>query len=445
MRILLNLRSVLNWMSHESKKHRNYLNMRMINRKGSGISLAITLIMFFLPILAQAQVDGEKLFKTNCSACHLITEKKLIGPGLAGVEERWEDKALLYRWIKNSQEVIAEGDPYAVKLFEEYNKSIMPAQNVNDEEIDAILAYVNAGPAAPAEAAAGAPVAGVAPVDQGPSIPYWVVILGVVVLLFILVSMLRNLKYALRKIQAEKDGVPVPVQPSMVGAIGSWINGNKTLFAVMMIVFTVGVAKAGWDWLLNVGIYEGYAPEQPIRFSHKVHAGAQKIDCQYCHSAARNSKSAGIPSTNICMNCHTYIQEGPTYGTEEISKIYAANGYDPQAQAYTGEQDPVKWVKVHNLPDHVYFNHSQHVSVGKVECQTCHGPVEEMDVVQQFAPLTMGWCINCHRETQVQMDGNEYYDEIHARMPAHMKEEVMKDGKVVVSELGGIECAKCHY
>lgn len=406
---------------------------------------AISLIMLFMPLIAGAQIDGEKLFKVNCSACHLITEKKLIGPGMAGVEDRWEDKELLYKWIKNSSEVLASGDAYANALFEEYNKSIMPAQNVNTEEIDAILAYIKAGPiaAAPATADAGGTAV---PVEQAPTIPYWVVLLGVLILLIILISMLRNLKYALLKIKSEKEGTVYSEQPSMLGASLGWISRNKTFFAILLIVFTVGISHAAWNWLLNVGIYQSYAPEQPIRFSHKVHAGTQKIDCNYCHSAARNSKSAGIPSTNVCMNCHTYIQEGPKYGTEEISKIYAANGYDPTAQSYSAESSgPVKWVKVHNLPDHAYFNHSQHVTVGKVACQTCHGPVEEMDVVEQFAPLTMGWCINCHRDTKVNTEGNEYYDEIHSRMPESMKNEVMKDGKIVVSELGGIECAKCHY
>lgn len=406
--------------------------------------MVISLLILLLSVAANAQPDGEKLFKVNCSACHLPTEKALIGPGLLGVEERWEDRELLYSWIKNSSEVLATGDAYANTLFEQYNKSIMPAQAVTDEDIDAILNYINNPPVEEGPvAAAGEMVSAEA---AGPSIPYWVVTLGIVVLMFVLISMLRNLKYSLKKIQAEKEGLEIPSQPTMFGATLKWINSNKTFFAVIMIVFSVGVAKAGWNWLLNVGIYTGYAPEQPINFSHKVHAGAQKIDCNYCHNSARNSKSSGIPTANVCMNCHTYIAEGPITGTTEIQKIYDAIGWDPEAKSYSAESaGPIKWVKIHNLPDHAYFNHSQHVTVGKVACQTCHGPVEEMDVVEQFSPLTMGWCINCHRETKVNMEGNEYYDEIHARMPEHMKEDVMKDGKITVSELGGQECAKCHY
>ncbi len=406
----------------------------------------ISLLLLILPIAANAQPDGEKLFKANCAACHLPTEKSLIGPGLAGVEERWEDRELLYKWIKNSDEVKKMGDPYVDDLVERYNNTPMQAfPSLTDEDITAILDWV-ANPPVPEGDPGTIPVEGAPVAEEGPSIPYWIVVLGIVVLMLVLISMLRNLKYSLKKIQAEKDGLEIPIQPSMFGATMGWINRNKTFFAVIMIVFTVGVAKAGWDWLLNVGIYEGYKPEQPIKFSHKIHAGAQKIDCNYCHSSARNSKTSGIPSTNVCMNCHTYIAEGPTTGTEEIQKIYDAVGWDPESKTYTAESTgPVKWVKIHNLPDHAYFNHSQHVTVGKVACQTCHGPIEEMDVVEQYSPLTMGWCINCHRETKVNTADNDYYEEIHKRMPEHMKEEIMEDGKITVNELGGIECAKCHY
>jgi hypothetical protein len=180
-------------------------------------------------------------------------------------------------------------------------------------------------------------------------------------------------------------------------------------------------------------------------FSHELHAGTNGIDCNYCHTSASYSKSAGIPSANLCMNCHTYIQEGPQYGKEEIAKIYAALDFDPVTKTYGPNQKPIKWVKVHNLPDHAYFNHSQHVTVGKIACQTCHGPVETYTVGKQYAPLTMGWCINCHRETKVQMAGNGYYDEIHERLPESLKKQYLEDGTITVSELGGIECAKCHY
>ena len=194
--------------------------------------------------------------------------------------------------------------------------------------------------------------------------------------------------------------------------------------------------------MLGVGVYTNYMPEQPIAFSHKVHAGENGVDCNYCHSSARKSKHSGIPSANVCMNCHTYINEGKITGTTEISKIYDAVGFDPDSKTYIEgyEQKPIKWVRIHNLPDLSYFNHSQHVVAGKVECQTCHGPVEEMEVLYQHASLTMGWCIDCHRETEVAMEGNEYYTELHDQL-----KEKYKGEKITVDKIGGIECGKCHY
>jgi hypothetical protein len=217
-----------------------------------------------------------------------------------------------------------------------------------------------------------------------------------------------------------------------------------------------------WDAAWVIGVYGGdevehYKPEQPILFNHTLHAGKVEagnlaINCQYCHSSAEKSKHAGIPSTNICMNCHTAVEEGRSpEGTKEIAKIYAAVGWDPATKQYTGKTEPVKWVKVHNLPDHAYFNHAQHVAVGKIECQECHGPIDEkMDVAEQWAPLTMGWCIDCHNQKEVKMAGNGYYDEVMARLNetdlGHSElKKYLEDDKISVKELGGWECAKCHY
>jgi Class III cytochrome C family len=135
--------------------------------------------------------------------------------------------------------------------------------------------------------------------------------------------------------------------------------------------------------------------------------------------------------------------EGNDFGVDynaEIQKLYLAAGWDEADQAYTGDERPVKWLRVHNLPDLAYFNHSQHVTVGGIECQTCHGPVEEMEIVEQYAPLTMGWCINCHNETNVNMKDNEYYKKIHEELSKKYGRD-----KLTAAELGGIECGKCHY
>ena len=210
-------------------------------------------------------------------------------------------------------------------------------------------------------------------------------------------------------------------------------------------------AYFAYGWLMQVGIDQGYMPIQPIHYSHKIHSGDNQIDCQYCHSSARVSKHSGIPSLNVCMNCHQNIAEyngeedlekGYTkeFYTNEIKKLYKAVGWDEEKRIYTGETEPVKWVRIHNLPDHVYFNHSQHVNVAGIECQECHGPVEEMEIAYQYSPLTMGWCINCHRESDVKVKDNDYYTKIHEELSKKYGVETL-----TVAQMGGLECGKCHY
>ena len=394
---------------------------------------------------AQGDIEkGEKLFKSYCASCHSPGANQLVGPGLAGVYDKYE-REWLYKWIKNSQALISEGDAQAVAVYEQYNKVLMPAQPVNDEDIDNILAYVkDYTENAPAkETAAAATTTEDATAEPEETSPWFVLI--IIIALLIVVSVLRKVQHSLSIVEAKKRGDEVGPETSMLEGIFGWINSNKRIVGLLGIVLIALVAKAGWDAAIKVGVYTGYEPEQPIKFSHELHAGTNGIDCQYCHNSASYSKSAGIPSPNLCMNCHTYIQEGPQYGKEEIAKIYAALDFDPVTKTYGPNQKPIKWIKVHNLPDHVYFNHSQHVTVGKIACQKCHGPVETYTVGKQHESLTMGWCINCHRETKVQMDGNGYYDEIHARLPEDLKAEYLENGTITVSELGGIECAKCHY
>ncbi|MDB4061794.1 c-type cytochrome [Vicingaceae bacterium] len=388
----------------------------------------------------QAQEDGEKLFKSYCASCHSPGANQLVGPGLAGVYDKYE-REWLYKWIKNSSALIATGDAQAISVYEQYNKVIMPAQPVTNVQIDAILDYLKVyAEAAPVVAVVVPPTVVVE--DEGMS---GYAIAGIVVLFLILIILLRKVQYIFTAAKAREAGEDMPEETTMTQALGLTISQNKTIFALMGIVCLALFAKGGWDSAFGVGVYQGYEPEQPIKFSHELHAGTNGIDCNYCHNSASYSKSAGIPSPNLCMNCHTYIQEGPQYGKEEIGKIYAALDFDPVTKTYGPNQKPIKWVKVHNLPDHVYFNHSQHVAIGKIACEKCHGPVETYTVGKQYAELTMGWCINCHRETKVQMADNGYYDEIHNRLPEELKKQYLEDGTITVSELGGIECAKCHY
>ncbi len=411
-------------------------------QKSTSLLLGLFAFLFTFSISStslQAQEDGEKLFKSYCASCHSPGTNQLVGPGLAGVNDKYE-KEWLYKWIQNSQGLIGSGDADAVAVYEQYNKVLMPAQPVNEAQIDAILSYVKdykvpekKDPIGPLTTEA----------VEEPTSPYFVA--GIVLVFFIIIIILRKVQHIMKVVQAKSAGEEIPEELSLTEAIGESINANKTIVALLGIVALAMFAKVGWNAAFDVGVYTGYQPEQPIKFSHELHAGQNGIDCNYCHNSASYSKSAGIPSPNLCMNCHTYIQEGPQYGKEEIGKIYAALDFDPVTKTYGPDQKPIRWIKVHNLPDHVYFNHSQHVTVGKIACQKCHGPVETYTVGKQHEPLTMGWCINCHRETKVQMTGNGYYDEIHKRLPEELKKEYLEDGTITVSELGGIECAKCHY
>ncbi|MCB0401475.1 MAG: c-type cytochrome [Flavobacteriales bacterium] len=399
--------------------------------------------------------DGKKLFKANCAACHSVGANKVVGPGLQGVTEK-RSAEWLHSWIKNSGEMIASGDGDAVAIFEEYGKVIMPPQPVDDAQIDAILEYINnpndgetaAGPTPPG----GGDLTTAAPEDNSTMI---YVFGAAILLLVILIFTLNRTGLFLRETIAKNEGEEYKGPTTLWESLREVMRNNKGIVAAVVIVLFFGGLLDLMDGAFEIGVHQGYKPEQPIKFSHKIHAGDDKIDCNYCHSSARHSKTSGIPSLNVCMNCHkhidgssgkTFMYNGKQYSmTEEIQKIYDHLDYDRETQTYGDNPTPVQWVKIHNLPDHVFFSHAQHVTAGKQKCQTCHGPVEEMDVVAQDAPLTMKWCIECHNATAVATEGNGYYDEMHARMTPEFKEQVMEDGVITVKEIGGWECAKCHY
>lgn len=394
----------------------------------------------------QAQ-DAAKLFKANCASCHKPTDQKLVGPGLKGIRSRWPDEAKLIAWIRNSTEFLKTGDAYATKLFEEYGKSVMPAQNLSDAEIIALIDWSDKGgdaPAAPAGDGAASASGATAPAAETSSDTYMYILVLVGLVLFVLISVLNSVKSSLETLVNEKKGIVVEPEPvrTPTEKFRIWASNNKKIVAVISLLLVIWVLKQGWDGLMGIGVYQGYAPEQPIKFSHKLHAGDNKISCNYCHSGVEKSKHANIPSANVCMNCHMYIQEGPQYGKEEISKIYAALDYNPETRTYGPNQKPIQWIRVHSLPDHAYFNHSQHVAVGKIECASCHGAIDSMEVVKQHSPLTMGWCIDCHRKTEVDKD-NKYYEELHKQFVNDPKYK--KGDKFTIGSLGGLECSKCHY
>ncbi len=419
------------------------------------ITLAISLFLNMSSLSAQ-EPDvklGEQLFNAKCASCHNASSKKSTGPGLAGVLGRIPGGDWKYNWVHAPQKMIAAGDGYAVKIFQENNKSLMtPFPQLTNEEIDAILAYADPGPKNPigdkAEKGDGTEKN---PGDEEQSIPYFLIIILVIVLIT-LIAVLRYTRINLHNAMAEKEGLPEEPARPFFAAVRHWMAHHKTKVAALGILLICFLTVKGWYALQGVGVYAeeihpnewvGYHPSQPINFSHKIHAGDNKIDCKYCHSGVEKSKTAQIPSANVCMNCHKVIDQNQA-GTEEskaeIAKIYFAVGWDPEKRVYTGKENPIVWNKVHALPDHVFFSHQQHVVVGKVECDQCHGDVKKMGTVEQQRPLTMGWCIDCHRTTPVKMEGNGYYTALHEKM-----KEKYKDQPITVAMVGGIECARCHY
>ena len=414
-------------------------------------TFTIALFLFFASFSLGAQEAdvqaGKKLFNANCAACHKLN-KKAVGPALKGVSAKY-DREWLYSWIKNSAAMIKDGDPQAVAVWEEYNKVAMNAfPLLSNTDIDNILAYTDYTP--PAVVATAETQQVVAPAAGSGSNNN--LILAALALVFVmLVVMLLLVQRTLKRI-AIASGVDV-APPTKVQRPPIWqvIVKNQFLIFIMVVGFLLSSAYFVYGYLMQIGIDQGYAPVQPIHYSHKIHSGANQIECKYCHSSARVSKHSGIPSLNVCMNCHKNIAEyngeedldnGYTkeFYTKEIKKLYKAVGWDEDQQAYTGDSQPVKWVRIHNLPDFVYFNHAQHVQVGGVQCQTCHGPVEEMEIMYQHSSLTMGWCINCHRETNVKVEDNEYYAKIHEELSKKYGVE-----KLTVAQMGGLECGKCHY
>jgi len=435
--------------------------MKKVNHRNSisrilGIALAL-MLAFSTSLFAQEgdTKAGKALFNANCAACHKL-DSKSTGPMLRNIEARLAeeeglDREWLYKWIKNSSALIKSGDPYAVKVFEANNKSVMTAfPQLTNAEIDNILAYTaekvdpciaNPQPGCPNYVAGGGKETTSGGFSNQMVLWALIVLFGLLALgLFLVNKTLKKFAVANGSL-VEKDEKGTPIWKAFAQ--------NQFLVIVTTIILMLGSAYFAYGYLMQVGVDQGYQPIQPIHFSHKIHAGDNKIECKYCHSSARVSKHSGIPSLNVCMNCHMNINEyngetSPKYSKDfydkEIQKIYKATGWDPAQAAYVNDPKPVKWVRIHNLPDFVYFNHSQHVEVAGVDCQKCHGEIKEMEIVEQHAPLTMGWCINCHRETNVKVKGNAYYDKIHEQLREKYGVESFK-----ASEMGALECGKCHY
>ena len=472
----------------------------------------ITTTLFIVPMhLFGQELDpkvkvGKALFNEKCASCHNGNMKsKSTGPPL-GLEDYgvkfWlknESREDLYKWIRNSRAMVDAGNARAVAIYNEYGGSIMTAfPKLKDEELESLVAYIIAKADNKLGNATAQATGGIASETNaeatGMNRTWLWVLFSILVLVVVLLGRYIN---NLNRLAQHKTG-------------GATVSEKS----VVEILFNRGVIRAltffgllfGGYWLVNgaigLGRQQGYAPDQPVKFSHKLHAGNLKIDCQYCHDGARRSKHAVIPATNTCMNCHKAVKiagkhnENPRTG--EIMKIYASAGFNPIDNYYFSDTDslemrrliyqkwaeatmmekygdkykaseekykkeiqqeveiatqyiktvngktqgkPIEWIRIHNLQDHAYFNHAQHVVAGKIACQTCHGEVENMELMKQHAPLSMGWCVNCHRQTEVQFD-NEYYEHYH-----HYKAEkkVGQRKGVTVEDVGGLECQKCHY
>ncbi|CAA7385985.1 c-type cytochrome [Chryseobacterium fistulae] len=419
--------------------------------------------------------NGEKLFKANCTACHAL-DKQVIGPPLKGVVDRVKTeggvgKDWLHKWIKDNKALRASGDKYANEIFEKYNKTEMLVfPNLTDKDIDDILAYTT-NPPAPEEKKTpeATPSTEATTASASDKTTTNIVIISLLAIAGLLVWILIKLRQLVKLGQSEDlAGLNETRVKSFSEIYQKYHFVGKGIIAILALLATYGI----WNWIMWIGVYKGYKPEQPIYFSHKIHAGENKIDCQLCHSSAKYGKVSEIPSMNVCMNCHRTISEyngkymepgkDKAFYDGEIQKIYAATGWDPQKAQYTGKTQPVEWTRIHNMPDFVYFNHSQHVVAGEqaiinsfnkknpnnkidVVCKACHGKIDTMNVVQMANDFTMGWCIECHRTTEVDMNNGynkEYFKNLHDKL----KKQYPKDGgKITVDAIGGLECGKCHY
>lgn len=443
--------------------------------------LAISLLLT-TTVVVQAQdgdpKNGETLFKANCTACHAL-DKKMIGPALGGVVERLKteqnlDTDWLHKWIKDNEALRASGDAYANQVFEEYNKvAMLPFPNLSDSDIDDILAYTTNPPAPEPVAAEGAGTDASSleaiQIAKQQSVNSTIILISLLAIAGLLVWVLLRLRQLVKLSQSPELAEANAQKAFSVGQLYTKYRVvGQALLGVLALLAFYGV----WNALMGIGVYKGYKPDQPIYFSHKIHAGENKIDCQLCHSSAKYGKVSEIPSMNVCMNCHrniseytgTYMEPGKdkAFYDGEIQKIYAATGWDPESQSYKNKPQPVEWVRIHNMPDFVYFNHAQHVVAGEqaiisshnkknpdqqidVVCKACHGQVDTMNVVQMANDFTMGWCIECHRTTEVDMN-NGYNQAYFKNLHDKLKQQYPKsEGKITVDAIGGLECGKCHY
>jgi hypothetical protein len=214
----------------------------------------------------------------------------------------------------------------------------------------------------------------------------------------------------------------------MAQVFPKWVDDIPKRLLIGVIILLNGVVFGVWYFFSPEFTHVGYAPEQPVPFSHKLHVSEIGLDCQYCHTSVFDSRYANIPATETCMNCHVQIATD-------------SDALEPVRDSWESGM-PIEWIKVHNLPDYAYFNHSVHVNVG-VGCESCHGRVDRMDVVFQAEPLSMSWCLDCHREPEQHVRPVEEVTTMGYRV-----DNQLEIGRELVSRHNinaPLYCQSCHY
>ena len=387
------------------------MRLGFIGKSVLQISLILSLFIYLFGASGANAQDGEQLFNAKCAKCHHPV-KVVTGPALQNVRTKWEaseSDTLIYLWVKNYTDAV-KISPYAASVQKSMPTDMELFTDLDNAQIDAILDYVDGYTEDTAGNQAGGGGMTEAGGDEGGISVWWYVIGGV---LFIIIFAAASTRRQLAHLQMEKEGEDPNKDETYVDITKSWAKKNQGAVGIIGLVTLFTLLVISYGWMKDIGVPDEYHPSQPIpAFSHNIHADINKIDCQYCHNSASKSKHAGLPTVNVCMNCHRSVDGASTEGKESVTMVRKAAGFD--GQTYTGETSPIVWNKVHVLPDHVYFNHSQHVEVGGMDCQNCHGPVEKMTTahvakVGDLTPaggfednrltrptLTMGWCIECH-------------------------------------------------
>jgi mono/diheme cytochrome c family protein len=427
-------------------------NISFVLKKFRKATLVLAALSFLTVTVSKAQdlVEGRTLFKSKCASCHALDHDG-TGPALTPKVKELEESFLI-PWIKNNQALVASGNAQAIEASKFSPSEMTAFPTMTDDQIRNIIAYAKEGE----PKKEGAAVAEVK--DEGVSGLSMAGVIAIILVAIVVLVVLGRAVKMLERLILEKQGIDISEEEGVslvTGIKGLFKNKKFVFFTVLCLVIVLG--SFGWMGMWNTGVHTGYQPTQPIKFSHELHAGINQIDCQYCHSSAFKSKNSTIPALNVCMNCHKSVQARTEDGliSPEIQKIYNALGYSPETQTYDKTKEkPIEWVRVHNLPDFAYFNHSQHVVVGEEAirreaglnpnepvCFACHGPVNTMEEVYQYSPLTMKWCVNCHRDADI---SDKKDDAFYANViSAH--EKIKKGEKITPALLGGLECGKCHY